>query len=109
MVKASKMFVGYHDFRTFMNKHVNSSEKITRKHIDDVIISRRQLPGYSSYSWPSVLNGEDGQYIAIDIYIKGSSFLYRQVRLFAPDFRNKIENVLHRQTRLVFYCITRHL
>lgn len=79
MEEASKMFVGYHDFRTFMNKQLNGSEKITRKHIDNVTISRKQLPGYSSYSWPSYLNCEDEQYLPIDIYVKGSSFLYRQV------------------------------
>lgn len=82
MEEGSEMFVGYHDFRTFMNKNLNDPEQITRKHIEYVKIIRRQLPGYSSYSWPSIPNCEDLQYLPIDIYIKGKSFLYRQVSFF---------------------------
>lgn len=79
MEEASKLFVGYYDFRTFMNKSFGDSKLITRKYIDNVKIITRELPGYSNYSWPSFSKTEYDQYLAIDIYIKGPSFLYRQV------------------------------
>lgn len=94
MEEASKMFVGYHDFRTFMNKHFEGSERITRKYIDSVKIVKRQLPGYSDYSWPSFVKSDNEQYFAIDIYIKGPSFLYRQVSFFLHNcFKNSRRNL----------------
>lgn len=79
MKEASKLFEGYHDFKTFMQKNV-IEEKITRKDLEYIRIIKRDVPGYSHYSWPSLINNEQDSYLPLDIYIKGRSFLYRQVR-----------------------------
>lgn len=88
MEKASKLFEGYHDFRTFMGKHLRDKEKVTRRNVEYVKIIKREVPGYSEYSWPSFLNYDPEDYLGIDIYIKGSSFLYRQVSILFFLFLN---------------------
>lgn len=80
MMEASKLFEGYHDFKTFMGKNLNV-DIITRKYIEYIRIIKRDLPGYSQYSWPSSINYEAEDYLMLDIYIKGPSFLFRQVSI----------------------------
>lgn len=79
MKEACKLFEGCRDFRSFMGKHNMADEMVTRKQIDYIKIIKRPIPAYSEYSWPSSLHCNNDDYLFIDIYIKGSSFLYRQV------------------------------
>lgn len=81
MEEASKLFLGHHDFRTFMGKQVGDSERVTRRNIECIKIIRGNIPGYSDYSWPSFLQSNSEEYVPIELYMKGSSFLYKQVSL----------------------------
>lgn len=80
MKEASELFKGCHDFRSFMGTQnpKTAVEKITRKHIEYINIVEGTIPGYCEYSWPLFVGNKD-EYLRVDIYIKGSSFLYRQV------------------------------
>lgn len=83
MKEAAKLLEGYHDFRTFMGKHLGSDEKDTRKVMEYININAVDRTGYSSvYSWPSFIhnNGDGDEYLFIDVYLKSKSFLYKQVR-----------------------------
>ena len=79
LIKASKLFEGYHDFRTFMGtlptneKHAIPS--FAKRSIDCITIEKGR-PMSTSY------NNEIASkiYDYWDIKIKGKSFLYRQVR-----------------------------
>lgn len=80
MKEASKLLEGYHDFRTFKAKD-SDIYKVTRKNIDFIKIIENNIPGYSKYSWPTFMKYENVDCLPIDIYIKGSSFVYRQVNV----------------------------
>ncbi|CAH1154095.1 unnamed protein product [Phaedon cochleariae] len=80
MNEGARVLEGYHDYRTFMSKHSGHEEKITRKTIEYIKILQMPHPGYSIYSWPLVAEPEFNEYIFIDVYIKSSGFLYKQVR-----------------------------
>lgn len=79
MKEASKLFLGLHDFRTFMGKGSQQSEKITRRIIDKLEISEARSACYSPYSWPSCMSNSKSDYKYFDFYIKASGFLYNQV------------------------------
>lgn len=92
MIQASKLFEGYHDFRTFMGKNKNE-DRITRKHIQSISIVKQKICGYSEYSWPTIINEKNDNYLQLDVYIKGSSFVYRQVgKLGIPTFFHNVSN-----------------
>ncbi|GJQ71332.1 putative nucleic acid binding protein [Trypoxylus dichotomus] len=52
---ASQLFLGLHDFRTFMGKGSQQKDKITRRVIDRLDIEETAPIYYHSYSWPCLL------------------------------------------------------
>ncbi|CAG9760000.1 unnamed protein product [Ceutorhynchus assimilis] len=84
MREAANMFVGFHDFRTFMGK-VRDNDRLTRREISSIEIierSKSEVGVAPSFSWPKIAirnSGEESHSI-VDIYFKGKGFLYKQVR-----------------------------
>jgi len=78
MIDASKLFLGRHDFRTFMNvsRNIKLDPKFSWRTISDLEIT----PGVPSCT---TINNEKSlqMYNYWDIKINGKSFLYRQVNL----------------------------
>lgn len=82
MKEASKLFLGLHDFRTFMGKGSLKPDKITRRVLDRLDVVEGPLPCYSAYSWPVCVSNDKSDYKFLDVYMKASGFLYRQVGVF---------------------------
>ncbi|XP_068899250.1 tRNA pseudouridine synthase-like 1 isoform X3 [Tenebrio molitor] len=78
MKRASKLFEGLHDFRTFMARGSKDPDKMTRRVVNRVEIIEGKPLTSCSYSWPSFMcpSREDYQYY--DVYVQASGFLYRQ-------------------------------
>lgn len=79
MREASRLFLGLHDFRTFMGKETSVPEKITRRVVDQLDVVETPALCYSPYSWPSFMSNEKSDYTFLNIYMKSSGFLYKQV------------------------------
>lgn len=79
MKEASKLFLGLHDFRTFMGKGSSQPEKVTRRVIDKLDVTEACSAQYSPYSWPQCMSVDKADYKFLDIYVKASGFLYNQV------------------------------
>lgn len=79
MKEASKLFLGLHDFRTFMGRGSHQPDKVTRRTLDRLDISEGSPACYSPYSWPFCASTENMDYKFLDIYMKASGFLYNQV------------------------------
>lgn len=77
--EAAKLFVGYHDFRTFMHKGTKLPDKITRRTIEMLNIEEQPLNYYTKYSWPFCINNKLTEYKFFHIYVKSNGFLYKQV------------------------------
>ncbi|KAF5292630.1 hypothetical protein FQA39_LY13963 [Lamprigera yunnana] len=79
--EAAKLFVGYHDFRTFMHKSSFAPiHKITRKVIERCEIYESTSRWSNTYAWPFCVSYDEANYKAYDVVIKGKGFLYKQVR-----------------------------
>lgn len=85
MKEAAKLFLGLHDFRSFMNTSKDSIDKVTRREMTSLDISEGNCLCYSDYSWPLCLINDTSDYKFYNIYIKSSGFLYRQVSNFIFD------------------------
>lgn len=79
MKDAAKLFLGFHDFRSFMGKASLQPDKVTRRILDRLDIAEVPSTCYSSYSWPFCMSINESDYKFLDIYIKAKGFLYRQV------------------------------
>lgn len=79
MKKASKLFLGEHDFRTFMGRSPVNMDKDTRRHINRFDILESKPLTNSSYSWPNIGHTNIADYQFFDVYIESKSFLFRQV------------------------------
>lgn len=86
MRDAAKLFVGLHDFRSFMAKSTLASEKITRRVITNLDIFEGKSLCCSEYSWPLCITNDITDYKFFDIYVKSSGFLYKQVSSAVSDF-----------------------
>lgn len=78
MREGANLFEGYHDFRSFMGNHKNEPDKVTRRIIEYVKIQQVDRYGYSTYSWPKIIETPFDDYLFIDVYMKSPGFLYRQ-------------------------------
>lgn len=84
MKEAGKMMEGLHDFRSFMKKFEGSEYKNTRRNVEHIKIMDCPIKNqYCTYSWPPLLVKKDIQYLSIDVYIKSTGFLYRQVNFYS--------------------------
>lgn len=79
MKEATKLFLGLHDFRSFMGKGSSQPEKVTRRIINKLDFTEACSACYSPYSWPQCMSNDKSEYRFFDIYIKSSGFLYNQV------------------------------
>lgn len=79
MKEASKLFLGWRDFRSFMGKGTHHADKITRRTVDRLDVVETSPLLYSPYSWPSCMSFDKSDYQFLDIYMKADGFLYRQV------------------------------
>lgn len=79
MQEAAKLFLGTHDFRTFMGKETLASDKMTRRTIYSLDITNGDSHLYSKYSWPFCATNATSDYKFYDIYFKASGYLYKQV------------------------------
>ncbi|KAK9879891.1 hypothetical protein WA026_008391 [Henosepilachna vigintioctopunctata] len=82
MRDAAKLFLGFHDFKTFMGKGSQSSQidKITRRFISDIKIEKASSNNYSYFSIPLHGLNRHAEFEYFNIYIKAPGFLYNQVR-----------------------------
>lgn len=86
MREAAALFEGYHDFRTFMGKTLDS-DRFTRREIQSIkIIERRKqdIGVSTNFSWPTIAVSNDvpESHVIVDVYFKGKGFLYKQVRVY---------------------------
>lgn len=79
MRDTAKLFLGLHDFRTFMAKSPKASDKMTRRVITNLDIVEGKSFCCSPYSWPLCVTNDISDYKFFDIYVKSSGFLYKQV------------------------------
>lgn len=79
MREAAKLFLGTHDFRTFMTRETQASNKISRKTMYSLDITDGSSHLYSKYSWPFCATNATSDYKFYDIYFKASGFVYKQV------------------------------
>lgn len=85
---ASRLFLGLHDFRTFMGRGSKQPDKVTRRVIDRLEIINVDPTCYSSYSWPYCINDKMGDYKYYHVICKSSGFLYNQVGIRILDHHN---------------------
>lgn len=76
---ASQLFLGLHDFRSFMGKASKAPDKITRRIIDKLEIIETQPTCYSSYSWPQCMYNNKSDYTFYNVICQSPGFLYNQV------------------------------
>lgn len=75
------MFVGLHDFRTFMHKSIGEIDKVTRRTVTELNVTEARLCHFSdkySYFLPGGMRKENFTYY--DVHISASGFVRRQVR-----------------------------
>ncbi|KAK9718776.1 RNA recognition motif [Popillia japonica] len=75
---ASQLFLGLHDFRSFMGKASKAPDKITRRKIDKLEIIETQPTCYSSYSWPQCMYNNKSDYTFYNVICQSPGFLYNQ-------------------------------
>ncbi|KAG5892432.1 hypothetical protein JTB14_003367 [Gonioctena quinquepunctata] len=78
MKQGATLLEGYHDFRSFMGTNSNH-QKLTRRTLEYIKIIKRERTGYSSFSWPSLIEPDLDKYIFLDVNMKSKGFLYKQV------------------------------
>ncbi|KAK5645397.1 hypothetical protein RI129_006697 [Pyrocoelia pectoralis] len=78
--EASQLFVGHHDFRTFMHKSNKLPDLITRKVMEKCEVYETRPFWSVPHAWPYCVNGNQEDYIGYNIVLKGNGFLYKQVR-----------------------------
>lgn len=85
--EAADLFVGLHDFRTFMHKSTLEPDKMTRRTIEKLEIKEGQSLWTNEYSWPTcVLDSSTRNYKPYNIVLTGSGFLQRQVMIVQSLF-----------------------
>lgn len=84
MKEASKLFLGLHDFRTFMGKGTHHLNKVTRRVLDRLDVCEASPTFYSQYSWPvlSTPINNNVEYKFFDVYVQARGFLYNQVSIY---------------------------
>ncbi|XP_044754129.1 tRNA pseudouridine synthase-like 1 isoform X2 [Coccinella septempunctata] len=84
MMEAAKLFLGYHDFKTFSAKDTSyfkyhGKQRLTRRTITKLSIEKSPMNLYSSYSMPTYYGfNRKVSYKSYDIYIESAGFLHNQ-------------------------------
>lgn len=96
MREAAKLFLGYHDFKTFSakdaSKNSNGKNKLTRRTITKFSIEEIPINLYSNFSMPTFGLNRKAIYKCYDIYVEAPGFLYNQVGsilIYPPNIRKQ--------------------
>ncbi|KAF5306194.1 hypothetical protein FQR65_LT07471 [Abscondita terminalis] len=79
MRESAKLFVGFHDFKTFMHREKYQGDKLTKKVIEICDVNEDVQHWSNFYGWPACVTCNEADYKVYNIIIKANGFLYRQV------------------------------